>query len=54
MTLGNHGSVFMSRWLIAIGLLTMVAGISGTGYGVWTIWHQDHVITYSDTVVNKS
>jgi hypothetical protein len=53
MTSGNHGSVFMSRWLIAIGLVTMVAGIGGTGYGVWTIWHQHYVITSAKAVRAK-
>lgn len=35
----------MSRWLVVVGLLTIVAGIGGAGYGVWTIWQQHHVIT---------
>ena len=35
----------MSRWVIGLGLLTMVVGIGGAAYGVWTIWNQHHVIT---------
>jgi hypothetical protein len=43
----------MSRWVIAIGLLTMVVGIGGAGYGVWTIWYQHHVITSARPVMAK-
>lgn len=35
----------MSRWLIGVGLLTIVVGIGGAGYGVWTIRQQHHMIT---------
>jgi hypothetical protein len=35
----------MSRWIVVVGLLTMVIGIGGAGYGVWTIWNQHRVIT---------
>jgi hypothetical protein len=35
----------MSRWIIAVGLLTMAIGIGTAGYGVWTIWNQHRVIT---------
>ena len=38
-------SVIMTRWIIGIGLLTIAVGLGGAGYGVWTIWHQHHVIT---------
>ena len=43
----------MSRWVIAIGLLTMLIGIGGAGYGVWTIWNQHHVITSARPVRAK-
>jgi hypothetical protein len=35
----------MSRWVIALGLATMLIGVGGAGYGVWTIWNQHYVIT---------
>lgn len=34
----------MTRGLIGIGLLIMVVGIGGAGYGVWTIRQQHHMI----------
>lgn len=43
----------MLRWVIAIGLLTMVVGIGGAGYGVWTIWNQHHAITNARPVMAK-
>ena len=43
----------MSRWVIVIGLLTLVVGIGGAGYGVWTIWNQHHVITSARPVRAK-
>jgi Protein of unknown function (DUF3592) len=43
----------MVRWFIVIGLLTMVAGIGGAGYGVWAIWNQHHVITSARPVMAK-
>ena len=43
----------MLRWLIAVGLLTIVVGIGGAGYGVWTIWNQHHVITSARPVMAK-
>lgn len=35
----------MTRGLIAIGLLIILVGLGGAGYGVWTIWQQHHMIT---------
>jgi len=43
----------MSRWVIVIGLLTMLIGIGGAGYGVWTIWDQHRVITSARPVKAK-
>jgi hypothetical protein len=43
----------MSRWVIAIGLFTMLVGIGGAGYGVWTIWQQHHAITSARPVVAR-
>ena len=43
----------MSRWVIVIGLITMVGGIGGVGYGVWSIWNQHHVITSARSVTAK-
>lgn len=43
----------MVRWVIVLGLLTMVVGIGGAGYGVWTIWNQHHVITSARPVIAK-
>ena len=43
----------MLRWVIAIGLLTMIVGIGGAGYGVWTIWNQHHVITSARPVMAR-
>jgi len=43
----------MSRWVIVIGLLTMLIGIGGAGYGVWTIWNQHQVITSARPVRAK-
>ncbi|MBL8849119.1 MAG: DUF3592 domain-containing protein [Planctomycetaceae bacterium] len=40
----------MTRLLIAVGLLTMVAGLGGAVYGVWTIWQQHHSITSAQPV----
>ena len=41
----------MFRWVIVIGLLTIVVGIGGAGYGVWSIWNQHHVITSARPVM---
>lgn len=43
----------MLRWIIGIGLLTMVVGIGGAGYGVWTIWSQHRAITSARPVMAK-
>ena len=43
----------MSRWVIVIGLATMLIGIGGSGYGVWTIWNQHYVITSARPVRAK-
>src|SRR5688572_14497541 len=43
----------MMRWIIALGLLTMVIGIGGAAYGVWTIWNQHRVITSARPVRAK-
>ncbi len=43
----------MSRWIIVIGLVTMLIGIGGAGYGVWTIWDQHRVITSARPVKAK-
>src|SRR5688572_2265412 len=37
--------MFMSRWIIGLGLLVMAVGIGGAAYGVWTIWKQHDFIT---------
>lgn len=41
----------MSRWIIAVGYVTMVVGIAGAAYGVWTIWRQHHLITSARPVM---
>jgi hypothetical protein len=43
----------MTRVLIAIGLVTLMVGIGGAGYGVWSIWNQHHVITSARPVTAK-
>jgi uncharacterized protein DUF3592 len=43
----------MPRWIIALGLLTLLVGIGGTGYGVWTIWQQHDFITSARPVMAK-
>jgi hypothetical protein len=43
----------MTRGLIAIGLLTMLVGIGGAGYGVWTIWQQHRMITSAQPVMAR-
>jgi hypothetical protein len=40
----------MFRWVIAIGVLTIVVGIGGVGYGVWSIWNQHHMIASARAV----
>lgn len=41
------------RWIIAVGLVTVVVGIGGAGYGVWSIWKQHDVITSARPVKAK-
>ncbi|MCA9120200.1 MAG: DUF3592 domain-containing protein [Planctomycetaceae bacterium] len=43
----------MSRWVLAIGLLTIVIGVGGAGYGVWSIWNQHRLFTSARPVVAR-
>jgi hypothetical protein len=43
----------MSRWVLIIGVVTVIVGVGGAGYGVWTIWRQHHVITSARRVMAK-
>lgn len=45
--------IIMRRWIIAIGLLTILVGIGGAGYGIWSIWNQHHFITSARPVKAK-
>lgn len=43
----------MTRGLIAIGLLIILVGLGGAGYGAWTIWQQHHMIASARPVTAR-
>ena len=43
----------MTRGLIAVGLLIILVGLGGAGYGAWTIWQQHHMIASARPVTAR-